>query len=84
MRFGVLVSVYAFAFDSARGMFIFVFMVLVIGGSLLLFVARGYKVRLRVNNALWSREFLLLANNVLLVVAMLVVLLGTLLSLVYK
>lgn len=60
------------------------FMVLVIGGSLLLFAARGHKVRSRVNNALWSRESLLLANNVLLVAAMLVVLLGTLLPLVHK
>ncbi len=59
-------------------------MVLVIGGSLLLFAARGHKVRSRVNNALWSRESLLLANNVLLVAAMLVVLLGTLLPLVHK
>ncbi|MGU0160623.1 cytochrome c biogenesis protein CcsA, partial [Escherichia coli] len=66
------------------GMFILAFMVLVIGGSLLLFAARGHKVRSRVNNALWSRESLLLANNVLLVAAMLVVLLGTLLPLVHK
>ncbi|VEA16241.1 Cytochrome c heme lyase subunit CcmF [Salmonella enterica subsp. enterica] len=36
------------------------------------------------NNALWSRESLLLGNNVLLMAAMLVVLLGTLLPLVHK
>ncbi|EEE8671339.1 heme lyase NrfEFG subunit NrfE, partial [Salmonella enterica] len=35
-------------------------------------------------NALWSRESLLLGNNVLLMAAMLVVLLGTLLPLVHK
>lgn len=64
VRSGVLVSVHAFASDPARGMFILAFMVLVIGGSLLLFAARGHKVRSRVNNALWSRESLLLANNV--------------------
>ena len=84
VRSGVLVSVHAFASDPARGMFILAFMVLVIGGSLLLFAARGHKVRSRVNNALWSRESLLLANNILLVAAMLVVLLGTLLPLVHK
>lgn len=56
VRSGVLVSVHAFASDPARGMFILAFMVLVIGGSLLLFAARGHKVRSRVNNALWSRE----------------------------
>ncbi len=84
VRSGVLVSVHAFASDPARGMFILAFMVLVIGGSLLLFAARGHKVRSRVNNALWSRESLLLGNNVLLLTAMLVVLLGTLLPLVHK
>jgi cytochrome c-type biogenesis protein CcmF len=84
VRSGVLVSVHAFASDPARGMFILAFMVLVIGGSLLLFAVRGHRVRSRVNNALWSRESFLLANNVLLVAAMLVVLLGTLLPLVHK
>ncbi|MFK3710554.1 heme lyase CcmF/NrfE family subunit [Leclercia adecarboxylata] len=84
VRSGVLVSVHAFASDPARGMFILAFMVLVIGGSLLLFAARGHRVRSRVNNALWSRESLLLGNNVLLLTAMLVVLLGTLLPLVHK
>ncbi|WP_434662361.1 heme lyase CcmF/NrfE family subunit [Klebsiella sp. MISC125] len=84
VRSGVLVSVHAFASDPSRGMFILAFMVLVIGGSLLLFAIRGHRVRSRVNNALWSRESLLLGNNVLLVTAMLVVLLGTLLPLVHK
>ncbi|ETC08227.1 hypothetical protein CFSAN001697_23045 [Salmonella enterica subsp. enterica serovar Cerro str. CFSAN001697] len=51
---------------------------MVTGGSLLLFAVRGHRVRSRVNNALWSRESLLLGNNVLLMAAMLVVLLGTL------
>ncbi|EBS5275266.1 heme lyase NrfEFG subunit NrfE, partial [Salmonella enterica] len=84
VRSGVLVSVHAFASDPARGMFILAFMVLVTGGSLLLFAVRGHRVRSRVNNTLWSRESLLLGNNVLLMAAMLVVLLGTLLPLVHK
>ncbi|EAT1375201.1 hypothetical protein D6277_22440, partial [Salmonella enterica] len=71
VRSGVLVSVHAFASDPARGMFILAFMVLVTGGSLLLFAVRGHRVRSRVNNALWSRESLLLGNNVLLMAAML-------------
>ncbi|MEY0604385.1 cytochrome c-type biogenesis CcmF C-terminal domain-containing protein, partial [Providencia huaxiensis] len=54
------------------------------GGSLLVFALRGHKVRSRVNNALWSRESMLLGNNVILTAAMLVVLLGTLLPLVHK
>lgn len=84
VRSGVLVSVHAFASDPARGMFILAFMVAVIGGSLLLFAVRGYRIRSQVDNALWSRESFLLANNVLLFAAMLVVLLGTLLPLVHK
>ncbi|MEX0397728.1 heme lyase CcmF/NrfE family subunit [Providencia rettgeri] len=84
VRSGVLVSVHAFASDPSRGLFILAFMVIVIGGSLLVFALRGYKVRSRVNNALWSRESMLLGNNVILTAAMLVVLLGTLLPLVHK
>ncbi|EMG6526592.1 heme lyase CcmF/NrfE family subunit [Providencia rettgeri] len=84
VRSGVLVSVHAFASDPSRGLFILAFMVLVIGGSLLVFALRGHKVRSRINNALWSRESMLLGNNVILTAAMLVVLLGTLLPLVHK
>lgn len=84
VRSGVLVSVHAFASDPARGTFILAFLVIVIGGSLLLYAVKGSKVRSRVGNELWSRESFLLGNNVLLIAAMLVVLLGTLLPLVHK
>ncbi|MBP2167707.1 cytochrome c-type biogenesis protein CcmF [Erwinia toletana] len=84
VRSGVLVSVHAFASDPARGMFILAFLVIVIGGSLLLYAIKGGKVRSRVLNEIWSRESFLLGNNVLLIAAMLVVLLGTLLPLVHK
>nr|WP_282557245.1 MULTISPECIES: heme lyase CcmF/NrfE family subunit [Providencia] len=84
VRSGVLVSVHAFASDPSRGLFILAFMVIVIGGSLLVFALRGHKVRSKINNALWSRESMLLGNNVILTAAMLVVLLGTLLPLIHK
>ncbi|EOC1347094.1 heme lyase CcmF/NrfE family subunit [Cronobacter turicensis] len=84
VRSGVLVSVHAFASDPARGMFILALLVIVIGGSLLLYAVKGGSVRARVGNALWSRESFLLGNNILLITAMLVVLLGTLLPLVHK
>ncbi|WP_405423782.1 heme lyase CcmF/NrfE family subunit [Pantoea stewartii] len=84
VRSGVLVSVHAFASDPARGMFILAFLVIVIGSSLLLYALKGGQVRSRVQNALWSRESFLLGNNVLLIAAMLVVVLGTLLPLVHK
>lgn len=84
VRSGVLVSVHAFASDPARGLFILAFLVIVIGGSLLLYAIKGGEVRSRVQNDVWSRESFLLGNNVLLIAAMLVVLLGTLLPLVHK
>lgn len=84
VRSGVLVSVHAFASDPARGMFILAFLVLVIGGSLLLYALKGPEVRIRAQNEVFSRETFLLGNNILLMAAMLVVLLGTLLPLVHK
>ncbi|EKO3454923.1 heme lyase CcmF/NrfE family subunit [Vibrio fluvialis] len=84
VRSGILVSVHAFASDPARGMFILGFLVFVIGGSLLLFALKGSSVRVRGNFELMSRENALLANNVLLIAALVVVLIGTLLPLVHK
>ncbi|MEL7290968.1 MAG: heme lyase CcmF/NrfE family subunit [Pseudomonadota bacterium] len=84
VRSGILVSVHAFASDPSRGMFILGFLVFVIGGSLLLFALKGASVRVRGNFDLVSRENALLGNNVLLIAALVVVLVGTLLPLVHK
>ncbi|EPA8651620.1 heme lyase CcmF/NrfE family subunit [Photobacterium damselae] len=84
VRSGVLVSVHAFASDPSRGMFILGFLVVVIGGSLLLYALRGAQIRSRGNYSLFSRENMLFANNILLVTGLLVVLIGTLLPLVHK
>ncbi|MGB2078533.1 MAG: heme lyase CcmF/NrfE family subunit [Vibrio sp.] len=84
VRSGILVSVHSFASDPARGMFILAFLILVIGGSLLLFALKGSSVRVRGNFSLVSRENALLANNVILIAALVVVLIGTLLPLVHK
>jgi cytochrome c-type biogenesis protein CcmF len=78
VRSGVLTSVHAFATDPQRGIFILTLLVLVIGGSLLLFAWRAPKVGSGGSFELFSRESMLLVNNVLLVVAMCAVLLGTL------
>ncbi|MBI5918659.1 MAG: heme lyase CcmF/NrfE family subunit [Nitrosomonadales bacterium] len=78
VRSGVLTSVHAFATDPARGTFILAFLVIVIGGSLLLFAWRAPKVGLGGDFELVSRESMLLVNNVLLSVAAASVLLGTL------
>ncbi|WP_437884290.1 heme lyase CcmF/NrfE family subunit [Pseudomonas sp. LRF_L74] len=82
VRSGVLTSVHAFATDPARGVFILAFLLLVIGGSLTLFAIRAPVVKSQVGFALWSRETLLLANNIVLVVAASMILLGTLYPLV--
>jgi cytochrome c-type biogenesis protein CcmF len=78
VRSGVLSSVHAFATDPKRGLIILVFLAIVIGGSLALYAWRAPALGLGSRFGLVSRESMLLANNVLLVVAMLSVLLGTL------
>ena len=78
VRSGVLTSVHAFATDPRRGIFILLFLVLVVGGSLTLFAWRAPRVGLGSGFGAVSRESMLLANNVLLAVAMSAVLLGTL------
>jgi cytochrome c-type biogenesis protein CcmF len=78
VRSGVLTSVHAFATDPRRGVFILLFLCIVIGGSLALFAWRAPKVGLGSGFAPVSRESMLLANNVLLSVAMSAVMLGTL------
>ncbi len=78
VRSGVLTSVHAFATDPTRGVFILVFLAIVIGGSLMLFAYRAGKVGLGGTFGTVSRESMLLANNILLVVALASVMLGTL------
>jgi len=78
VRSGVLTSVHAFASDPARGVFILIFLLMVVGGSLTLFAIRAPVVKSHVGFALWSRETLLLGNNLVLVVAASMILLGTL------
>lgn len=78
VRSGVLTSVHAFASDPQRGLYILVFLLIVIGGSLGLYAWRAPQVGLGGRFAVFSRESLLLLNNVFLVVTMGTVLLGTL------
>ncbi|TSA19998.1 MAG: heme lyase CcmF/NrfE family subunit [Betaproteobacteria bacterium] len=78
VRSGVLSSVHAFATDPSRGAFILGFLAVVVGGSLLLFALRAPAMASGTRFSAFSRESLLLMNNVVLVSALGSVLLGTL------
>ena len=78
VRSGVVISVHAFASDPARGIFILVFLTLVLGASFALYAWRAPRLVSDGEMTLFSREGLLLINNVFLVVSSASVLLGTL------
>jgi len=82
VRSGVLTSVHAFATDPTRGVFILIFLAIVVGASLTLFAWRAPQVTLGGSMGLISRESFMLLNSVLLVVATGAVLLGTLYPLI--
>ena len=82
VRSGVLTSVHAFANDPERGVFILIFLLLVVGGSLTLYALRAPVVKSLPGFNWLSRETLLLGNNILLTITMTTVLLGTLYPLI--
>jgi cytochrome c-type biogenesis protein CcmF len=82
VRSGVLVSVHSFAADPLRGVFILVFLAIMIGGALALYAWRAPTLGSEAGFELVSREAFLLFNNILLVVAAAVVFGGTLAPLI--
>lgn len=84
VRSGIIVSVHAFATDPGRGSFILSFLAIVVGGSLLLYALRAGAVDSTARYKMFSREVGLWLNNLLLCVATLIVLLGTLLPMIHK
>ncbi len=84
VRSGIIVSVHAFATDPTRGFFILSFLAIVVVGALALYAWRAPSLDSDAGFALLSRETFLLLNNVLLVVATTVVLLGTLAPLIVE
>jgi cytochrome c-type biogenesis protein CcmF len=78
VRSGVLTSVHAFATDPARGVFILLLLVIVIGGSFALFAWRGPELNSTGIFQPISREGGLLFNNLVMTTAAAAVLLGTL------
>ena len=84
VRSGVLVSVHSFATDPTRGRYILAFLAVTIGGSLTLYAWRAPKLYAPGGFQLFSREFFLLVNNVILAGVAGLVLWGTLSPLVYE
>jgi len=82
VRSGVLTSVHAFAADPERGLYILGILIVVIGGSLSLFAWRGAELANESRYQLASRETFLMLNNLLLMTATVIVLLGTLFPLI--
>ena len=82
VRSGVLTSVHAFATDPARGVFILGFLLVVVGGSLVLYAVRAPALKAGGLFAPMSREGSLVLNNLLLSTATATVLLGTLYPLI--
>lgn len=83
VRSGALTSVHAFATDPARGTFILLFLLIVVGASLTLYALRAPVVKSRSGFGLLSTETFLLINNILLITSCAMVLLGTLFPLIF-
>ena len=77
VRSGILTSVHAFATDPGRGVFILAILIVFSGGALALYAWRGSMIVSDNVFAPLSRETALIGNNILLVVAALVVFIGT-------
>ncbi|GKX60022.1 heme lyase CcmF/NrfE family subunit [Leminorella grimontii] len=77
VRSGVLTSVHAFAVDPDRGIMLLLLLGLAVMGALTLFALRANTQPSAARFGLLSRETMLLAANVLLSVATLIVLIGT-------
>ncbi len=77
VRSGVLVSVHAFASDPSRGLFILIFLCIVVGSSLALYAWRSGTVSTTGRFSWFSRETALLMNNVIFITAAVAVFVGT-------
>ena len=78
VRSGVITSVHSFAADPTRGLVILVILGIIVGGGLLMFAIRGWRLTVESQYQLISRESFLVINNVIILISTLVVLLGTL------
>ncbi len=84
VRSGLITSVHAFAIDPERGLVLLTILLVIIGSSLFLYALRAPVVKGSATYGANSREVFLLINNILLVVATAMILLGTLSPLIHE
>ena len=82
VRSGILVSVHAFANDPERGLYILLFLTIIIGSSLTLYFLKSKSLIFYKEYSVSSKEFLLLLNNLFLTITTFAILIGTLYPLV--
>jgi len=84
VRSGILTSVHAFASDPSRGLFMLIFLFIVVLIAMILFSWRIHRLQKTIHYAFLSRETFLMFNNILLFTIMLTILLGTLYPLIMQ
>ena len=82
VRSGILTSVHSFANDPARGAFILLFLAIITGAALILYLRNSSQMNDKTSFTFFSKESFFLINNILLVTATFTILLGTMYPLV--
>ena len=82
VRSGILTSVHSFANDPARGAFILLFLAIITGSALILYLKNSPKMNDKTSFNFFSKESFFLINNILLVTATFTILLGTMYPLI--
>jgi cytochrome c-type biogenesis protein CcmF len=77
VRSGILTSVHSFANDPARGAFILLFLAVITGTALILYLRNSSQMNDKTSFTFFSKESFFLINNILLVTATFTILLGT-------
>ena len=77
VRSGILTSVHSFASDASRGLFILLIFFLTTGFGLLVFLVKSPIKKNHLNLLLINKTSALIINNILMIIAMLTILLGT-------
>ena len=82
VRSGILISVHSFANDPARGIYILLFLAVILGAALYIYFKNSSFMNDNLKFKLLSRESFFLINNILLVTATFTILLGTIYPLI--